>query len=151
MSLGALPDTLSTATRVMLRGLSPRDSIVRAQPVILGTQAYAGIAMPVVANGAAVGAVVRWSRIGSNPATEAALRRLVDPRADLYDSDLFAHSLRTANASPGWQEDPDVVRADFVLIQRWFPLAGALASDPHVRRVYAEHLAAAFVRQGAKR
>ena len=75
----------------------------------------------------------------------------IDPRADLYDSDLFAQSLRTANASPGWQEDPDVVRADFVLIQRWFPLAGALASDPHFRLVYEDHLAAVFVRQGAKR
>ena len=129
MSLGALPDTLSTATRVMLRGLSPRDSIVRAQPVILGTQAYAGIAMPVVANGAAVGAVVRWSRIGSNPATEAALRRLVDPRADLY----LIHPDADLAIDPGGEvADIDLVLTDtvssFVTQQRGEEVLGARAS-----------------------
>jgi hypothetical protein len=70
----------------------------------------------------------------------------IDPRADLYDPGLFGQSLRTANASPGWQQDPDVVRANFILIQRWFPLATALANDTQFRLVYQDHIAAIFVR-----
>ena len=70
----------------------------------------------------------------------------IDPRADLYDPGLFTQSLRTANASPGWQRDPDVARANFILIQRWFPLATALASDTRFRLVYQDHIAAVFVR-----
>lgn len=75
----------------------------------------------------------------------------IDPRADLYDGELFAQSLRTANASPGWEKDPDVARADFVLIQRWFPLARALANDRQFRLVYEDHLATIFVREAGPR
>jgi hypothetical protein len=70
----------------------------------------------------------------------------IDPRADLYDGALFAQSLRTANAAPGWQKDPDLARANFVIIQRWFPLASALANDAQFRLVYQDHIAAVFVR-----
>jgi hypothetical protein len=70
----------------------------------------------------------------------------IDPRADLYDPALFTQSLKTANASPGWQQDPDVVRANFILMQRWFPLATALAGDKQFRLVYQDHLAVIFVR-----
>jgi hypothetical protein len=70
----------------------------------------------------------------------------IDPRADLYDTALFAQSLKTANAAPGWQQDPDVVRANFILIQRWFPLAAALANDTRFRLVYQDHIAAVFER-----
>lgn len=70
----------------------------------------------------------------------------IDPRADLYDPALFTQSLRTANASPGWQQDPDVARANFILIQRWFPLATALAGDTRFRLAYQDHIAAVFVR-----
>ena len=70
----------------------------------------------------------------------------IDPRADLYDPALFSQSLRTANASPGWQQDPDVARANFILIQKWFPLATALASDARFRLAYQDHIASVFVR-----
>ena len=70
----------------------------------------------------------------------------IDPRADLYDPALFTQSLRTANASPGWQQDPDVARANFILIQKWFPLATALASDTRFRLAYQDHIASVFVR-----
>jgi hypothetical protein len=70
----------------------------------------------------------------------------MDPRADLYDTGLFAQSLKTANAAAGWQQDPDIVRANFILIQRWFPLAAALSNDTQFRLVYQDHIAAIFVR-----
>ncbi len=75
----------------------------------------------------------------------------IDPRADLYDGELFAQSLRTANAAPGWEKDPDVARADFVLIQRWFQLARALANDRRFRLVYEDHVASVFVREADRR
>ena len=70
----------------------------------------------------------------------------IDPRADLYDTGLFTQSLKTANATHGWQQDPDIARANFILIQRWFPLAAALANDKQFRLVYQDHIAAIFVR-----
>jgi hypothetical protein len=70
----------------------------------------------------------------------------IDPRADLYGTGLFAQSLRTANAVPGWQQDPVLARSNFILIQRWFPLAVALVNDKHFRLVYQDHIAAVFVR-----
>ena len=70
----------------------------------------------------------------------------IDPRADLYDPALFTQSLKTANATPGWQQDPDVARANFIVIQRWFPLATALAGDPRFHLAYQDHIASVFVR-----
>ena len=71
----------------------------------------------------------------------------VDPRVDLYGDELVIRSIRTANAERGWQTDPDLVRANVVLMQRWYPLAAALAADPHFRQVYQDPLAVVFVRQ----
>ena len=75
----------------------------------------------------------------------------IDPRGDVYSeldgNDLLLHSINTRNAVPGWQDDPDLVRANFVLMERWFPLAAALAKDPHFRRVYEDHIAVVFVRE----
>ena len=71
----------------------------------------------------------------------------VDPRVDLYGDELVIRSIRTANAEPGWQTDPDLVRANVVLVQRWYPLTAALAADSHFRQVYQDPLAVVFVRQ----
>ena len=74
----------------------------------------------------------------------------IDPRSDLYGDGLLAQSLRTASAAPGWQGDPDVARANLILIQNWYPLAAALASDPHFKLVYRDHIAVIFVREPNK-
>ena len=70
----------------------------------------------------------------------------MDPRADLYGPELFSRSLATANAAPTWKADPDLARANLVLIPQRYPLAVALAADPRFRLVYSDHVAAAFVR-----
>jgi len=84
MALGSRPDTLDMATREIARRLTVRDSVVQVPPMLVGTHAFTSIAAPVVVNRVLVGAVIRWSRIGSDPGAEDALRRLVDPRAELY-------------------------------------------------------------------
>ena len=71
----------------------------------------------------------------------------IDPRADLYGEDLFAQSLRTTRAETGWQKDPDLARANFILLPRGYPLETALANDGHFRRVYEDHIAVVLVRQ----
>ena len=70
----------------------------------------------------------------------------MDPRADLYGPELFSRSLATANAAPAWTADPDLSRANLVLIPERYPLAAALSADPRFRVVYRDHVAVAFVR-----
>ena len=75
----------------------------------------------------------------------------IDPRGDLYGEvngeDLLFRAINTINAGPGWQTDPDLLRARFVLIKRTYPLASALAADRHFKRVYEDHIADVFVRE----
>ncbi|HKY22309.1 MAG TPA: hypothetical protein VJM31_13935 [Vicinamibacterales bacterium] len=71
----------------------------------------------------------------------------MDSRTDLYGDELLAQSRRTNNATPGWQQDPHVTRANFILIQNWYPLAAALANDRQFRLVYRDHIAVIFVRE----
>ncbi len=73
----------------------------------------------------------------------------IDPRSDAYGYDMSVRSFNTVNAID-WQEDPDLARANFVLLERWVPLASALASDPRYRLAYRDHLAVVFVRASDK-
>ena len=97
VSVGSRPDTLTMATREIVRRLTASDSTVPIPPILVGTSAYAGGAAPVVVDGVVVGAVVRWIRIGSDPGVEDALRRLVDPRAELF----FVHPPTSLVIDPG--------------------------------------------------
>ena len=69
----------------------------------------------------------------------------IDPRVDAYGDELVTNSLNTINAIR-WQDDPDLARANFVLLERSVPLASKLESDPKYRLAYQDHLAAVFVR-----
>jgi hypothetical protein len=71
----------------------------------------------------------------------------IDPRTDLYGTDLFVRSLSTDSAV-NWKTDPDLARANVVIMERWRPLVAALATDPQFRTVYADTVAVVFVRQG---
>jgi hypothetical protein len=64
---------------------------------------------------------------------------------DAYGDELATRSVNTVNAIR-WQDDPDLARANFVLLERSVPLASALESDPRYRLAYKDHLAAVFVR-----
>jgi signal transduction histidine kinase len=84
MSAGVLPDELASRTAEQVRGLSHQDSVVSGLPVVVGSQAYSSLAAPIVVGGVVRGGLIRWSRIGATPATEAAINRIVDPRAEVY-------------------------------------------------------------------
>lgn len=86
LSLGSRPDTLAIRSTELVGRLTARDSVVNGVPVLVGTHAYSPIAAPVVVGGVVRGAIVRWVRVGALPATESALQRLVDPRAEMYFS-----------------------------------------------------------------
>ncbi len=69
----------------------------------------------------------------------------MDPRVNAYGDELTTRSVNTVNAI-GWQNDPDLARANFVLLERSAPLASALESDSRYRVAYKDHLAVVFVR-----
>jgi hypothetical protein len=69
----------------------------------------------------------------------------IDPRVNAYGDELTTRSLDTVNAT-GWQDDPDLARANFVLLERSARLATALEGDPRFRVAYKDHLAVVFVR-----
>ncbi len=69
----------------------------------------------------------------------------IDSRGNAYSDDLITKSVSTINAI-GWQEDTDLSRANFALLERSAPLAAALEGDPRFRLAYKDHLAAVYVR-----
>jgi hypothetical protein len=69
----------------------------------------------------------------------------IDPRVNAYGDELSARSINTVNAI-GWKDDPDLARANFVLLERSAPLASALESDPRYRVAYKDRLAVVFER-----
>ena len=69
----------------------------------------------------------------------------IDPRTDAYGFAMSQQSSNTINAIR-WQDDPDLSRANFVLLERYLPLVAALESDPHFRLVYQDHVAVILVR-----
>jgi hypothetical protein len=69
----------------------------------------------------------------------------IDPRVNAYRDELPARSVNTVNAVR-WRDDPDLARANFVLLERSAPLASALENDPRYRLAYKDHVAVIFVR-----
>jgi len=69
----------------------------------------------------------------------------IDPRVDAYGDELASRSVNTVNAIR-WQEDPDLARANFVLLERSVPLASALVNDLRFQLAYQDHVAVVFVR-----
>ena len=69
----------------------------------------------------------------------------MDPRVNAYDDELTTRSVNTVNAI-GWQNDPDLAHANFVVLERSTPLAAALESDSRYRVAYKDHLSVVFVR-----
>jgi hypothetical protein len=70
----------------------------------------------------------------------------IDPRVDAYGDELATQSVNTVNAIR-WKDDPELTRANFVLLERSAPLTSALESDPRYRLAYKDHLAVVFVRE----
>jgi hypothetical protein len=70
----------------------------------------------------------------------------MDPRTDLYGDAGVRRSIATTNAMD-WQDDRDLAQANFVIIERYFPLARALAGDPGYALAYQDPIAMVFVKR----
>ena len=69
----------------------------------------------------------------------------MDPRVNAYSDELTTRAINTVSGIR-WQEDHDLARANFVLLERSSALASALENDPRYRAAYHDHLAVVFVR-----
>jgi hypothetical protein len=71
-----------------------------------------------------------------------------DGRSWVHPTDHFLRSLGVWRAEPGWQEDPELSSAGFVVAARELPLTIALSSDPRFRLAYEDEVSAVYVRTG---
>jgi hypothetical protein len=72
----------------------------------------------------------------------------IDGRANLQgDERLNRYILKTHRGEPGWGNDPDLVRANTILLDRRSPLASLLKLDSAHKLVYEDKLAALFTRR----
>lgn len=69
-----------------------------------------------------------------------------DGRSWVHPTEHFVRSLGIWRAEPGWQEDPELSSAGFVVAARKLPLTIALSSDPRFRLAYEDEVAAVYVR-----
>jgi hypothetical protein len=74
-------------------------------------------------------------------------RVFIDGRADMYGNDLLVSYQRAMAAQPGWEEVMDQYRVRTALIGRTTPLAIALRCHGAWQEVYADDMAAIFVRE----
>jgi hypothetical protein len=69
----------------------------------------------------------------------------IDGRAQLHDDRRVQRFMDTCAGLPGWSENPDLLQARVVLVQRNAPLAALLKLDRRFVAVYEDNLAVVFV------
>lgn len=71
----------------------------------------------------------------------------MDSRTDVYGDDGVRLSVATTDALPGWKNNPDLAKANFVIIERYFALASALAHDTDYTLAYQDQIAMVYVKK----
>ena len=71
----------------------------------------------------------------------------IDGRSYVHATEYFEHTLQVWKAAPGWEDDPDLSQAGFVVGQRGMPLTAVLADDPRFRLAYEDEVSAVYVRR----
>ncbi len=69
----------------------------------------------------------------------------MDGRTNLFGDQRIERSLRTWNGAPGWESDPDLLKAKLVIAEKHRPLTALLKNHPGFTAVYEDHNAAVFV------
>lgn len=72
----------------------------------------------------------------------------IDGRNDFYGAAFDTRAIATVNGR-AWTKDPDLAKANFVLIERQLPLSYVLAENPEWQLAYADELSVIFVRKVA--
>jgi hypothetical protein len=70
----------------------------------------------------------------------------IDGRTYVHSTDYLLHTLRIWDAEPGWEQDPELAAAGFVVGARPMPLSTALKSDPRFSLAYEDAVSDVFVR-----
>jgi hypothetical protein len=70
----------------------------------------------------------------------------IDGRTYVHETGYILHSLQTWGAEPGWENDPELLTAGFVLGSQQMPLTASLKRDPRFRLAYEDGTSAVFVR-----
>lgn len=70
----------------------------------------------------------------------------IDGRTWVHASEYIERSNRVWSARPGWQDDPELASAGFVVGARAMPLSAALAADPRFHLAYEDEVASVYVR-----
>jgi hypothetical protein len=70
----------------------------------------------------------------------------MDGRNEAYGGDI-GDSNRVTDGMPGWKQNPTFASSNLVLIEKNFPLARLLSTDPDFKLIYEDHLAMVFVRK----
>jgi hypothetical protein len=70
----------------------------------------------------------------------------IDPRTNVYGDVQLARAMATTSAMK-WQSDPDLARANLVVLERYLPLAVELTRDPEYTLVYQDQVALVFVKK----
>jgi hypothetical protein len=76
-------------------------------------------------------------------------RVAMDGRTHVYSTESILRSVRVWNAEPGWNHDPELAAAGFVVASREMPLTRSLKKDPRFHLAYEDAVSAIFVRDGS--
>jgi hypothetical protein len=69
----------------------------------------------------------------------------IDGRLNLYGDERLERSLNTWRGLPGWNSDPDLLRARLVIANKRRMLTSLLRSHPHYKIAYEDNIAVVFV------
>jgi len=75
------------------------------------------------------------------------VKNWIDDRNEVQGRERIEENFHVVAAEPGWESVLDRNRVRFVCVERWTPLAGALAKHPNWSESYRDETAVVFVRQ----
>ena len=70
---------------------------------------------------------------------------VMDGRINLYGDERVERSLNTWQAGPGWETDPELIKANLVIGDKARPLVSRLRDHPGYKVVYEDNIAVVFV------
>ena len=71
---------------------------------------------------------------------------IIDGRLNLYGDQRLEQSIKTWQGRPGWDSDPDLLKARLVISDRNFAFTSLLRLHPNYKLAYEDNVAAVFIR-----
>jgi len=70
---------------------------------------------------------------------------VMDGRINLYGDQRVERSLNTWQAGPGWETDPELIKANLVIVDKARPLVSRLREHPGYKVAYEDDIAVVFI------